>query len=83
LKTLFESPKLDVDLFGIPQTRKRLPRRASVIAVKMTTAIAEKIRDIYKITPLNQKEIAMLFGIDQSRVSKIINNIWFPRPTHH
>lgn len=41
---------------------------------KLTWPIVKEIRKIYTEGILNQYKIATLFGIDQSRVSVIINN---------
>jgi DNA-binding MarR family transcriptional regulator len=74
---------LNSDLFGHQQKQKRLPRRTSVTTVKMTMARADAIRHVHETTTFTQTEIAKLFGIDQGRVSKIVNNLWFPQKTLH
>jgi DNA-binding MarR family transcriptional regulator len=73
----------EYDLFGPQRKQKRLPRRTSVTSVEMTMARADAIRHLHETTTFTQTEIAKLFGIDQGRVSKIVNNHWFPQKTLH
>ena len=41
---------------------------------KITDSLADKIRDRYKNTQLAQWEVGLEFGVDQSYVSRIVNN---------
>lgn len=41
---------------------------------KISDDLAEKIRETYSNTDLTQKEIGEKFGLDQSQVSRIVNN---------
>ena len=41
---------------------------------KITDSLADKIRERYKNTQLSQREVGLEFDVDQSYVSRIINN---------